>query len=193
LRTLTIAEHRRYPIADPAQAWCQSAALLAREDLVAAGDALVTGQRIGGVRTAGVSRLSRLEEAARALRGSPGAARVAWSLPRIRSGVDSRPETLLRLLCVRGRLPEPSPDFEVAVAGGVLLHADLAFPNERVVLDYEGDVHRVDRATWLRDLRRRELFEDAGHRVIRVTSADLFRDPDAFLVRLRAVLASRRG
>lgn len=193
LRTLTITTHQRYPIADPAQAWCQSAALLAREDLVAAGDALVTGQRIRGARSAGVSSISGLSEAARSLRGSPGAAKVAWALPRIRAGVDSRPETLLRLLCVRGRLPEPTPDFEVEVAGGLLLHADLAFPRERVLLDYEGDGHRVDRATWLRDLRRRELFEDAGYRVIRVTAADLFHDSEAFLARLRAVLASRRG
>lgn len=93
---------------------------------------------------------------------------------------------------MRGRLPEPTPDFEVAVTGGLLLHADLAFPRERVLLDYEGDGHRVDRTTWLRDLRRRELFEDAGYRVIRVTAADLFHEPDAFLARLRAVLASRR-
>jgi very-short-patch-repair endonuclease len=100
---------------------------------------------------------------------------------------------LLRLLCVRARLPEPVVDFEVAVAGGILLHADLAFPRDRIVLDYEGDDHRVDRATWLRDLQRRELFEDAGYRVIRVTSADLFGDPEAFLVRLRTLLDSRRA
>jgi hypothetical protein len=193
LRKLATVTHRRYPITDPAYAWCQSAALLSREDLVAAGDSLVTGPRVHGARTSGVTTIARLGEVARLLGRSPGAGRVAWALGRVRSGVDSRPETLLRLLCVRGRLPEPLVDFEVAVAGGVLLHADLAFPRERMVLDYEGDDHRVDRATWLRDLQRRELFEDAGYRVIRVTSADLFGDPDAFLARLRALLTSRRA
>ena len=32
-----------------------------------------------------------------------------------------------------------------------------------------------------------------GYRVIRVTSADLFGDPEAFLVRLRTLLDSRRA
>jgi len=193
LRRLVGATVRGYPVVDPAYAWCQSASLLSREDLVAAGDALVTGPRVRGERTAGVTTIARLAEVAALLHGTPGAAKVAWALPRIRAGVDSRPETLLRLLLVRCRLPEPVVDFEVEVGGGLLLHADLAYPAERIVFDYEGDVHRVDRETWLRDLRRRELFEDAGYRVIRVTAADLFRDPGAFVARIRAVRASRRG
>lgn len=193
LRKFTSVTHRRYPVMDPAYAWCQSAALLSREDLVAAGDSLVTGPRVQRTRTPGVTTIARLGEVAKLLGRSPGAGKVAWALTRVRPGVDSRPETLLRLLCVRARLPEPVVDFEVAVAGGILLHADLAFPRERIVLDYEGDDHRVDRATWLRDLQRRELFEDAGYRVIRVTSADLFGDPEAFLVRLRTLLDSRRA
>jgi triosephosphate isomerase len=133
----------------------------------------------------------RLAEVASVLRGSPGSGKVAWALPRIRSGVDSRPETLLRLLCVRARLPEPVVDHAISVAGGLVLHADLAYVDARIVLDYEGDAHRVDRATWLRDLQRRELFEDAGWRVIRVTSADLFGDPDAFVARLRTLRRAR--
>ncbi|MFT4029252.1 MAG: hypothetical protein QM675_05195 [Protaetiibacter sp.] len=192
LRKLEVTTRAAHPVSEAAFAWCQSAGLLGREDLVAAGDALVTGQRIRGVRTEGVTTLSRLGEVASLLRGSPGAAKVAWALPRIRSGVDSRPESLLRLLVVRARLPEPAVDFAVTVAGGLVLHADLAFVRERVVLDYEGDVHRVDRATWLRDLQRRELLEDAGYRVIRVTAADLFVDPAAFLARLRRILDARR-
>jgi very-short-patch-repair endonuclease len=92
---------------------------------------------------------------------------------------------------VRGRLPEPLVDHAIPVAGGLVLHADLAYADARIVLDYEGDVHRVDRATWLRDLQRRELFEDAGWRVIRVTSADLFGDPDALIARLRTLRRAR--
>jgi hypothetical protein len=191
LRRLSGAIHLGFPIAEAAHAWCQSAAILGREDLVAAGDALVTGPRIAGTRRPGITTRDRLAEAANALRGSPGSGRVAWALPRIRSGVDSRPETLLRLLCVRSRLPEPLVDHAIAVAGGLVLHADIAYADARIVLDYEGDVHRVDRATWLRDLQRRELFEDAGWRVIRVTSADLFGAPDAFVERLRALRRAR--
>lgn len=183
--------HRGLTVADAAHAWCQAGAILSREDLVAAGDALLTGPRVQGVRQPGVTVWERLAAAASELRGSPGAAKVAWALPRLRSGIDSRPESLLRLRCVRARLPEPSVDVPIAVAGGLVLHADLAYISARIVLEYEGDVHRVDRATWLRDLRRRELLEDAGWRVIRVTSADLFDAPDAFTARLRTLLRAR--
>jgi hypothetical protein len=191
LRKLTGTIHLGFPIAEVGFAWCQSATILSREDLVAAGDALVTGPRIAGVRQPGVTTRERLESVAGELRASPGSARIAWALPRIRSGVDSRPETLLRLMCVRARLPEPLVDHAIPVAGGLVLHADLAYADARIVLDYEGDVHRVDRATWLRDLQRRELFEDAGWRVIRVTSADLFGDPDALIARLRTLRRAR--
>lgn len=191
LRRLSGTIHLGFPVADAAHAWCQAAAILGREDLVAAGDALITGPRIAGVRGAGVTTRERLAEVASMLRGSPGSGKVAWALPRVRSGVDSRPETLLRLLCVRARLPEPLVDHAITVAAGLVLHADLAYADARIVLDYEGDAHRVDRATWLRDLQRRELFEDAGWRVVRVTSADLFGDPDAFVARLRTLRRAR--
>jgi hypothetical protein len=191
LRKLSGTIHLGFPVAEVGFAWCQSATILSREDLVAAGDALITGPRIAGVRRPGVTTHERLAQVASELWGSPGSARVAWALPRIRSGVDSRPETLLRLMCVRARLPEPLVDHAITVAGGLTLHADLAYADARIVLDYEGDVHRVDRATWLRDLQRRELVEDAGWRVIRVTSADLFGAPDAFIARLRTLRRAR--
>ena len=38
-----------------------------------------------------------------------------------------------------------------------------------------------------------KTLNDAGYRVIRVTSADLFGDPEAFLVRLCTLLDSRRA
>lgn len=191
LRRLSGTIHVGFPVAEAPYAWCQAAAILSREDLVAAGDALITGPRGAGVRRPGVTTRERLAEVARELQGSPGSGKVAWALTRVRTGVDSRPETLVRLLCVRARLPEPLVDHAIAVAGGLVLHADLAYADARIVLDYEGDVHRVDRVTWLRDLQRRELLEDAGWRVIRVTSADLFGDPDAFMTRLRALRRAR--
>ena len=71
------------------------------------------------------------------------------------------------------------------------MHPDLAYPRERIAFEYEGDVHRTDRATWMRDLTRRERMEAAGWRVIRVTAADVFAHPDALVARVRRILASR--
>jgi len=174
------------PVSDAAAAWCESAAVLRREELVAVGDALVTGLRIAGVRSAAATDPSRLAAALRARPRGRGAGRAAWALPRIRTGVDSPRETELRLLLVRHRLPEPEADVPIEVAGRVL-HADIAYPTARVLLEYEGDVHRVDRWRWMADIRRRELFEDAGFRVIRVVAADL-EDPAPLIARVRRLV-----
>lgn len=54
-------------------------------------------------------------------------------------------------------------------------HPDLGYLEARVLIEYQGDHHRTDRRQWREDLVRRQLFEDAGHRVIEV-SADVFDD-----------------
>lgn len=181
-----------FPVISAPGAWVQSAADLRREDLVAAGDFLVTGRKVGLHREAPIARLADLAEAAGRARGAPGAPNTAWALQRIRVGPDSRPESLLRLLIVRARLPEPVIGHPVPIAGGLTLHPDLAFVAARIALEYEGDGHRVDRATWLADLERYELLAAEGWRVIRVTSADVFERPREFIVRLRRALAQAR-
>lgn len=66
----------------------------------------------------------------------------------------------------------------------------MAFPRERIVLEYEGDGHRVDRQTWTCDIHRREDVEDLGWRMIRVTADDL-RFPSALLARIRRIVHAR--
>ena len=182
---------RGLPIASAADVWCQLSPLVGREDLVAVGDYLVTGPRSGRGRAPALETVESLAAAAARHARKRGAAGTAWALPRIRIGVDSRPETLLRLLLVRARLPEPEIGAEVpSCHGGLVLHPDLAYSRWRVAFDYEGDDHRVRRDVWLRDIERRELMEDAGWRVVRVTAADLFTHPDAFVERVRRIIAS---
>jgi very-short-patch-repair endonuclease len=97
------------------------------------------------------------------------------------------------MLLVKARLPEPVVDHPVLVRPGLVLHADLAYPDLRVVFEYEGDGHRTSRRQWLRDIERRELFESAGERVVRVTSIDLFESSEAFVQRVRRIRAVRRA
>jgi very-short-patch-repair endonuclease len=68
---------------------------------------------------------------------------------------------------------------------------DLAYPNERIAIEYEGEVHATDLQTFRDDIERRERFEDAGWRVIRVT-ADHLRKPAVLLARITRALAERR-
>lgn len=101
----------------------------------------------------------------------------------MRVGVESPKETELRLLLVRGGLPEPEINTKTYDgAGRYLGKPDLRYPDEQVLIEYEGDEHRRDPGRWRRDIRRRERFADAGWRTIRVTAADLRGAPARELV-----------
>ena len=65
----------------------------------------------------------------------------------------------------------------------------MKWPEWRILLEYEGDGHRTDRAAWQRDIRRKRDFEAAGWVVIRVTSDDLFVDRAGFIARVREFVA----
>jgi len=175
------------PVSKPAHVWCQLAGEIGREDLVAAGDHLV-GARARPARVT-LDELSALS--VRLQRTKGGRAR-AWALPRIRVGVDSRPETILRLFLEGHGWEGIEVNEPVPVDGGRLtLHPDLSVPEQRLAFEYEGDGHRVDRRQWLLDIERRELLEAAGWRVMRVTALDLFAHPDAFLARLQRFAPNR--
>lgn len=179
------------PLISAPDVFCQLGTVLDGRDLVAVGDHFVTGRRVRGIRQPARCQLGELRAASERHRGKRGAATVDWALERVRSGADSRPETWLRLLLVDAGLPEPELDLAVEVGLDRPLHPDLAYSRWRVVLEYEGDIHRTDAATWRRDIERRELFEAAGWRVIRVTAADVFQDPERFVARVRRILAAR--
>lgn len=179
------------PIVTPATAWIQLAAILTREDLTAVGDFLVTGVRFGRARESPLAGLNELVSALDESPGCRGARTARWASHRIRVGPASRTETLLRLLIVAAGLPEPVIGHPVPVGGSLVLHPDLAYPDLRIAIEYEGDGHR-ESTRWERDIERRELLEEAGWRVIRVTRHALFAEPDALIARIRRARSSHR-
>ncbi|MCU1507506.1 MAG: hypothetical protein QOK46_1918 [Microbacteriaceae bacterium] len=184
--------HRGFAVADPISTWCQLASVLGLDDLIAAGDFLVSGRVTDSGREPPLASIEQLRAGAVRFAGNRGARRAAEAVAAVRTGVDSRPETLLRLLLMRSGQPEPvinKPIFDNA--GRRLGKPDLSYEWARTVLEYEGDGHRTDAARFRRDISRRERFEDAGWRVIRVTADDLFVDPDDFIRRTARTLARR--
>ncbi|MHC5796803.1 hypothetical protein ACVXZ4_11650 [Lacisediminihabitans sp. FW035] len=181
------------PVTDPETTWCQLAVYLSKEDLVAAGDFLVSGTRLpGGARTEPLSSILLLEAAVKRRRGCRGATKLAWAVPRLRIGVDSRPESLTRLVLVAAGIPEPAINAPTLVdEGRRTLHADLTWEEWKVVLEYEGDDHRTNARTFRNDIERRELFESAGRRYIRVTADDLFLRPGMLTARVMRILRDR--
>lgn len=179
------------PVVDPVLAWCQLGAMLEEADLIALGDAIVTGRREGSVRRPPLASIDELAAGVREWGRRRGARALAAALPRVRRGADSRPETLTRLLLVDAGLPEPAIQPAIEVEDGTeTLHPDLAYPEWRIAFEYEGERH-LEPGRWKRDITRREKFETAGWRVVRVTSDDVFADPAGFLARMRRLIAAR--
>jgi len=177
-----LRERDGLPICSPEQAWARLAPLLGHDELVMAGDHLVRRKRP-------LSSIERLSEVISP--GARGAARMRRALLEVRSGTDSPKETQLRLVLVHAGLPEPVIGHTVFDADGFFVATpDLAYPVERVALEYEGDHHRSDRRTFADDILRRELLEDAGWVVIRVISDHLVH-PALLAGRVSRILAAR--
>jgi hypothetical protein len=186
---LPVVLHESLPVVAPAHVWCQLANELSTYDLVAIGDAIVTGRRRREVRESALGTLDELREAAERWGSRRGAATIAAALPRIRVGAESRMETHLRLTLVDAGLPEPLPNPPVRLSSGNVVHPDLAYLGHRIALEYLGDIHRTERRRWQDDLRRRRDLAAAGWQVVEVTADDLRQNRAAFIAGIRALLA----
>jgi hypothetical protein len=174
---------RGLPVISPVDTWLHLANTLTVPELVVVGDHLVRKKRP-------LAKLPELEAAVAAHAGHRNVTKLREALALVRPLTGSPKETELRLLILAAGLPEPIVGYEVHHDGYWVGTPDLAFPGERVAVEYEGEVHRVDPDTFREDIDRRERFEDAGWRVIRVTADQLLR-PAALMERIRYALATR--
>src|SRR5690606_13954526 len=86
---------------------------------------------------------------------------------------------------------EPVVQWEVWDGRHFVARVDLAYPELRSAIEYEGDGHRTDKEQWRKDIQRQRELEDRGWIVIRLTQADLDDDGGALIARLRRAIASR--
>jgi very-short-patch-repair endonuclease len=98
-------------------------------------------------------------------------------------------ETWLRLTLDDAGLPEPTLDHDVYDDDRFLGCVDLAYPDMRIAIEYEGDHHRTDAAQWQRDVEKHDDLVRAGWRVIRVTRTALLTTPATVVARVRHALA----
>ncbi|NYJ06476.1 DUF559 domain-containing protein [Petropleomorpha daqingensis] len=120
-------------------------------------------------------------------RGQWGSRRAQFLLPLVDGRAMSPPESRVRVACHLGGLPHPIPQFEVHEFGVFLGQVDLAWPEAKLIVEYEGAYH-FDELQIVEDDARYEALVAAGWRVIRLSSIDL-RDLDAVVERIRAALA----
>jgi very-short-patch-repair endonuclease len=104
---------------------------------------------------------------------------------------ESPMETRLRLLLRRPDLPTMVAQHVVRMPSGAFVgRVDLAFPEYRVAVEYDGAHHR-EAATQTADGRRQNLLHMCDWFVVRFTGADVQRDPASVVSRVRGVLAVR--
>lgn len=105
---------------------------------------------------------------------------------------ESPMETRLRLIVVQAGLPRPVAQHDVRDREGRFVgRLDLAYPDIRLGLEYEGDHHR-DRATFRHDMARTNALRVAGWTILRFTADDVLRHPRRIIQQIDAILHDPR-
>ncbi|MBF4992966.1 hypothetical protein ITX31_02425 [Arthrobacter gandavensis] len=160
----------------PARTFVDLAGMLPLPDLVAAGDWLVSEhERSYGQARRAVVQLAALRSYVHGIRWVPGirTARDAVDLARV--GVDSVPETRLRLLLHDAGLPEFGPNLPLLdSAGRPVVWCDLGCPEFRTCVEYDGE-HHLTREQQLRDHNRDLLVRELGWHQVKVSALDMRR------------------
>ncbi|XAS75998.1 hypothetical protein V3G39_15315 [Dermatophilaceae bacterium Sec6.4] len=150
------------PLVAVADTWVDLASILSASDLVVAGDFLLRAQLCSS---------DDLHAAVAGRRGARGLRRTSDALPLLRHSSASPMETRARLAFARWKLPEPELNVDILDArGGWIGRVDFLWRAAWVIGEYYGGVHA---ASWTSDLKRAAQLEDAGYRVVVMTSRDL--------------------
>jgi hypothetical protein len=142
---------------------------------VAALDAMVRAETVSQ---------AELDDAARTGVGQWGVTRFRRAVKLVDPRAQSSPESKVRVALVLAGLT-PIPQYEIC-GGSDPIHADLAFPEARIAIEYEGAHHFEDDQISYDDVRYARMRE-RGWTVIRLAAADL-RDLDSVVARVRAAL-----
>ncbi len=136
------------------------------------------------------ARLFELDALAAFAKEHPGVrwvTRVARVVQYADARAESPMETRLRLLLVLAGFTGIEPQFVVRNAGGgFVARLDLAFPEHRVAVEYDGAWHWKQRRE---DDRRRDAVRALGWTVIVVSADDYYRNPQDIIRRVREELA----
>jgi len=117
--------------------------------------------------------------------GRWGVAKVRRAFQLVDPRAESPPESRVRVALVISGL-NPVPQYDVFGGGEWLARVDLAFPEAKIAIEYEGAYHFED-GQIVRDDARYARLQAAGWTVIRVSAADL-RDLDGLVARIRTHL-----
>jgi hypothetical protein len=135
-----------------------------------------------------------LESAARGFRGSQWAGRIGRVLGFASGRAGSPGESIARVAFAEHNLPAPLLGAPIVVAGQVIAEVDFLWEAQRTVGEFDGrlkyrpDNDRGDDVLWQEKLREERLRE-AGLEVVRMTWAQVTREPGQTAARVRAAFS----
>ncbi|HMT31848.1 MAG TPA: DUF559 domain-containing protein [Dermatophilaceae bacterium] len=168
--TITVAG---MPVVHPVPTWCDLAGVLPLIDAVILGDAIAGRGASTTDQLLGDTPLARLTQEARTRAGMRGARRLRAAIALVRDGSRSPMETRARLCFIGAGLPEPELNAEIHEDGQWIATADFVWRAQRLIVEYQGDHHRTDRAQWQADIQRLARLNDLGWRVVQMTAVDV--------------------
>lgn len=152
---------------------------LGRTEALARLDALMWNQRFDVAEVIGLAdRSPRLR----------GVAQLRELLPLVDGGAASPRESAIRLALHDNGFPRPDTQHPVLDGSRPVAFLDLAYPEYGVAVEYDGDHHRMNRQTYVKDIARLRMLEQQGWLVIRVIAEDR---PEAWMARVAIALRER--
>jgi hypothetical protein len=178
-RLFHLTVHDGLRLTTPASTWATLGTVLSPYDLVAVGDAIVCirGSAGGMPGPAPLATLDQLRAAIDAGR-RPGIGALRNAFGRIRTGSWSRLESWVRLILMDAGLPEPELNFDAYDGEGRFLGCiDLAYPDLKIAIEYEGEHHWMTAEQFQHDIDRLDRLVENGWRIVRLTKRHVFADP----------------
>lgn len=171
--------------------WLDCARLMSADELTVVADHLLRIPRPGLEGRANPYAVHEdLEEMLDRHKGTPGIRKARLALDQARVGSDSAPETRLRLALENAGLPEPQLNIGTDLGSGVIRQPDLGYPEQKVAVEYDGEVHS-DREQIVRDIAREEDFLRAGWILVRISKRHMENEARAAVAKVTRALRSR--
>lgn len=178
-------------LTSPARTWVDLGSVLPLEDLIVAGDSIVSEHtRTFGAPKLAMVPLPELRTFVANANGIHGVRKARTALESLRVGVDSPPETVLRLMLEDAGLPEFLPNFPVDDILGRPVWTDLGCARFRTCIEYDG-LHHLSPEQQALDAYRDQRVADSGWRQVKINRIDMSRGAGWVVSRVKQALGKQ--
>ena len=170
-------------VTSPERTWCDLGSTLHIPDLIAAGDYLLH-------RELPMASAESLARAIASRRGRRGVRRLRVAQPYLHERSESPQESKLRYLLLSAGLRGLEANYAIRTSGGYDYRADLAFPESKVLVEYQSDQHHNSPEKFRADMTRASRLQADGWTIVLVNGTDL-RNPLELISRIMRVTSGK--